>query len=506
LTLPVVLTVQDLLEAETLQLSLIAGERGLRRGVQWTHVSELENPAIWLEGGELLITNGLGIPADADGQAQFIRALAERHAAGLAIGVRGPALHPEALATAEEQEFALLTVPLEVPFLSIARMVADANQNSAQRRLLTHVRIFDTLRPGEHPTDPQTIFARLEDISGYDLYLTSAVGAPLISGFRPPPAEVIEAIGGEDFAPDSSNPAVPGGFAVPVPIHQRPDTFVVALERDAANPAAGLGAVRHIATIAALQLAGLYHERETRRRRAAEALSRLFAGQLDAQSVEDVLEELDLSSADPIVVIAFRTEGRVGLDDEIHHRLCDRAIPHAMAVDGDTFVVLPARDNRLDEVVAGLDVHGGASRERLGLRNWAIARKEASWALEQALSRDAPPGVRPFPSSDSTVHWLPSDIATLQSLVDENLESLITYDATHSSELVHSLKVYFEHDRKLTAAADELFIHKHTLTYRLRRVEQISGRSLSRLSDVVQLWLALQAHEIVGSGPAEPAR
>jgi purine catabolism regulator len=497
------MTIRDLVETPHLQLRAIAGEGGLDRLVSWTHVSELEDPAPWLDGGELLMTNGLGLPKTGKEQARLVERLDDRHVAGLGIGVRGPELRREMLATADARSFPLLHIPVELPFLSIARMVADANQNSAQQRLLTHVRIFDTLRLADHARGPQDIFLRLEEISGYSLYLISVVGAPLISGFRRPPAHVLEALGGEQFAPNPASPAVPGGYAVPVPLEARPGTFLVALEReDDGAPPAGLGAVRHIATIASLELTQLYYEREAERRRGAESLAKLFAGRIETASAEDALRESGLDPGAALVVVALRgAEDPAALhDDEVHHRLCDLEVPHLLLVDGDLFAVLPAEPDVLGEVIAGLALRAGVSRERVGVHGSAVARKEAVWALERCFSHDDGEGpIRRFPRADTTSHWLPTDIGTLESLVQEILAPIIAYDAERNTSMLESLKVYFEHDRRLGTAAAELHVHKHTLSYRLGRIEEITGRDLSRMADLVQLWLALQAYEVVGA-------
>lgn len=489
------ITIRDLFETQHLRLQSISGAEGLDRKVSWTHVSELEDPAPWLEGGELLMTNGLGFPADAARQVELLERLDERGVAGMAIGVRAPELTPELKAAADARAFPLLRVPLEVPFLSIARMVADANQHGAQQRLLTHVRIFDTLRPDGSGTRPEDIFRRLEDISGYSLYLISVVGAPLISGFRRAPDEVVEALGGVDFEPTSANPAVPGGYAVPVPLEQRGGTFLVALEREGKTPA-GLGAVRHMATIAALELSKIYHERETERRQGAEVLTKLFAGALDPGSAAAAVTERGIDPTEPLVVVAIRSETDDLHDDEVQHRLSDAGQPHLMLTDRDLFLILPANAD-LDEVVAQLPLRAGISRERAGLQSWSVARKEAIWAIERLGDDPAGDRVRRFSSAASSVHWLPPDINTLQSVVDEILSPIIEYDLEHKGSMLESLQVFFRHNRRLQTAAAELHVHKHTLSYRLNRVEQITGRDLGNMADLVPLWLALQAYEVV---------
>ena len=55
------LTVRDIAALPGLALELAAGADGLGNAIRWVHVSELADPTPWLEGGELLITTGLGI-------------------------------------------------------------------------------------------------------------------------------------------------------------------------------------------------------------------------------------------------------------------------------------------------------------------------------------------------------------------------------------------------------------------------------------------------------------
>ena len=45
-------------------------------------------------------------------------------------------------------------------------------------------------------------------------------------------------------------------------------------------------------------------------------------------------------------------------------------------------------------------------------------------------------------------------------------------------------------------SAAELFVHRHTLRYRMRKVEELTGRDLSSSFDRMEFWLALRAREL----------
>jgi PucR family transcriptional regulator, purine catabolism regulatory protein len=489
------ITVRQLAETAHLKMEVVAGVDGLDRLVEWTHVSELEDPARWLDGGELLITNGMGLSEQGAAQALLVEQLHDKRAAGLAVGIRGPEPGPEMLAAADRLGFPLLRVPKSVPFLAIARLVADSNEDTARRRLTTHLRIFDTL--GAETDNPARLFHQLEDIAGYRLNLVSSNGRPLLPGMAEPEAAALEMLSAGLPKEQRETPAVKGGFVVPVPVGHRTAAFLVAEEKDKATPA-GLGAVRHIATLAALELAKLYRDRESSRRQGLETLTKLLTGTIDASSAVERLRDAGFEPGEEFVIAAMRGSGEEIDDEEIHHRLCDLAAPHFLLRErDDLYVAAPDEVGLFESAVDGLDIDVGVSQPFVD--DWALARKESVWALERSrMSSDEGGMIVRFSESESVVHWLPADVNALEELVNRILGPIIRYDEEHvSGMMLESLSVYFANDRRLQVSAAKLNVHKHTLAYRLRRIEEITGRDLTQLSDTVQLWLALRGHDII---------
>jgi purine catabolism regulator len=403
---------------------------------------------------------------------------------------------------ADHRRMPVFRVPLRTPFVPIVRIVAAANQDLAHRRLLTSLRIFDTLAPRAEPLSPGDRFRLIEGISGYRLHLVTAAGASLVDGFAPAPTHVTASL--RDFPADgrSGRPAIPGGHAAPVWVRDRLAGFVVALEQEGATPA-GLGVLRTVVTIAGLELTDLYREREVMRRKGSELLARLFAGQRDGLVLTEALEVNQLRRGVPVVVAAVEAgddgDPTPALDDELHHRLADAGIGHLLLVEGRrVFVVLPATYDGLDRAAEELGVRIGVSAEHADVTACPIARKEAVWAVLQ-LPRDAP-GTARFRAGAESMHWLPADLPALERLVELVLGPLIRHDAEHGASLVRSLTVFFAHDRRLKDAAEQLFVHKHTLAYRLKRIEGITGRDLAKVEHQSQLWLALQALDVVSGG------
>ena len=77
------LTVQGLVEE--MGLDLVAGREGAGAPIRWVHASELPDPTPWLSGGELILTTGIGLPADDAGLRAFVAELAEVGVVGLFV-------------------------------------------------------------------------------------------------------------------------------------------------------------------------------------------------------------------------------------------------------------------------------------------------------------------------------------------------------------------------------------------------------------------------------------
>jgi len=72
------------------------------------------------------------------------------------------------------------------------------------------------------------------------------------------------------------------------------------------------------------------------------------------------------------------------------------------------------------------------------------------------------------------------------------LAPLLDYDREHGTELVRTLRVFLDCSGSWTKAADAMFVHVNSLRYRIRRVEELTGRDLGSLRDQAALLLALR--------------
>jgi purine catabolism regulator len=90
----------------------------------------------------------------------------------------------------------------------------------------------------------------------------------------------------------------------------------------------------------------------------------------------------------------------------------------------------------------------------------------------------------------------------LRAFADALLAPLEAYDAGHDGELLASLQAFLQHNARWETAAAELYIHRHTLRYRMRKVEELTGRDLSSSFDRMEFWLALRARDLLATPEA----
>ncbi|KUL28347.1 PucR family transcriptional regulator [Streptomyces regalis] len=119
------LTLREVLALDPVRAAgpeLLAGESALDRPVRWVHSSEVYEGANFLDGGELLLTNGFGLTdADEEVRRRYVRELAARDAAGLAVEVGRSLRHMPAEVTDEARRVGLPLLALHrvVPFVRI---------------------------------------------------------------------------------------------------------------------------------------------------------------------------------------------------------------------------------------------------------------------------------------------------------------------------------------------------------------------------------------------------
>ena len=85
----------------------------------------------------------------------------------------------------------------------------------------------------------------------------------------------------------------------------------------------------------------------------------------------------------------------------------------------------------------------------------------------------------------------------VRSFYEDTVAPLVRYDEGYGSELVATLETFLEHNGATGAAASALYVHRHTIAYRLERVKELTGLDPALSEDRERLGLGLKAYRIL---------
>ncbi|WP_432247630.1 PucR family transcriptional regulator [Streptomyces sanyensis] len=512
-------TLASLVQHSALKLAVRAGQDRLDTPVRWAHVSELADPVPYMEGGELLLVTAMNLDAeDREAMRRYVRRLVGAGVVGLgfAVGVFYEDV-PEALVEAAEAEgLPLLAVPRRTPFLAIAKAVSAAIAAETYRAVTAGFEAQREMTRAALTEGPDGIVARLAaHIDGwaalYDASGAVVAAAPDWAARRAgryagdvarlrertaPASAVVGADAGEDRVELQSlgtGRRVRGALAV--------------------GTAAPLGTAERYAVHSAVALLTLATAR-SRTLQAAEqrlgtaVLRMLLAGQSEhARAVAGDLYG-GLLDAPFRLLLAEPAGDPSGREPGRPPAVFAEAVEAAAARAGEAVLAVPDLDDRMvvlapdgGEVVAHCaEVYGDRDAEEAdavvglsapaGPSTAAAAYRQAEQALSVARRRGRALVEHEELAAGSIVSLLADD--AVRAFADGTLRALREHDATGRGDLVASLRAWLAHHGQWDAAAADLGVHRHTLRYRMRRVEEILGRSLDDPDVRMELWLALK--------------
>jgi len=71
------------------------------------------------------------------------------------------------------------------------------------------------------------------------------------------------------------------------------------------------------------------------------------------------------------------------------------------------------------------------------------------------------------------------------------LQPIRDYDTRHQTELERTMTTYFACGENVKIASERLYVHRHTVFYRLRQIAEITGLSFESAHDQLHLRLAV---------------
>lgn len=497
------MTINDIVKNPHLKTSVIAGADGINNTVTWAHSCELKDPTPWLTGGELIMTNGLAIPPDEKGQIEYLLLLVHAGASGIAIshGLHAPTLTDGLLLTANKNGFPILLTDYEVPWIFFSQTIAASNSNQEYTQVTQTLRIYDIVRKFIGNTPPAIFIEELEEIIKSNLYVMDTNSKRLIlSDDEENIFHHFEEIISYNM-PSSIQRTIQDDYTIiKVPIVSTRPALLLVISESINTPNNLI--LRHIATIMGLILEKDTVIYERQRRVGAELMLQMIEDEITEEIAATLLAEHNLAN-ESLYIIACSIPEALRKEAWLHYILYDQNIPHLLVYQENALLILTPMVSEVIDILHNevpRQVYLGISEVIDQFSRAPDAYQEALWALRSAKmnnndtvyykSKELP--ISPF---------LPQNRLEAQQIVNNILGELLQYDKSRDTQLIETLYVYLRENRSWKITANKLHIHKQTLVYRIKRIEEISGVSLDNISDISRLWLALQTANMLGVLP-----
>lgn len=459
-----VLTVGDLTTTASLDTRVLGGAAGLSRKVLWAHSCEMDDPWRWLGPDELLMTVGLCVPEEPARQRQFISALDDAGLAGIAIGLNdiAPAISPDMIDEANKRGFPLLETGRDTPFASIGRTVAAATTTEQTFQVLKLSKLYHLATFAE--SDPRTLLRDLQGLLGVGLSVVdNSTGFVIVDG-------------GELRSLDSHEDSPVRSFALPT-------DRGISLEVTE-FPGEELDSFIQVHLLQVVDIAVSRVLRSVRRRveRNSLALQELLNSHLPP-GLDAVLGQSTLSAGFQLVAVSGHEDERVG------RSIAMAELPALATLHrGIMFIFAPLGSlEPVQALLAKLSIQAAASSTFTDYRDTHFAAIQAAKTL--ASARGTNQMWNDF--EGVSISLLTRSRKEASEIVPQVLGDLAR-DDLKSAALRETLFCFIRNDRRWIATAQELNIHRQTLSYRLLKIKEITGRDVSSSADLSAFWIAYQ--------------
>jgi hypothetical protein len=537
--------VRELLDVPDLGLRLLTDVMGMDRTIGHVYTTDLPDPSRYLTPGDLVLTGLIWCraPGDAD---RFVSALVRAGVSALGAGEALGAVPAEVIQACGRHGIPLLAVPAETSFAAVADEVGrrlSGDRATAMTRVLGRRRLL--LSAVAEGAGLDAMFRLMSRELGAECWLLTGLGRVVggTGASLPRPlalrlaCEYLKA-GRLPAATEVSVPEAGAGKYSLFGVGGEPritSWFLACAGREQDWPHELRESVAELAADVALERARLDAAR-TGDRKLAEAIVTMLAsgGGEGAAPVEiaSLMRAAGLPPDSRYLVAAVAAEADRVTGPNADHWRCDLAgeliVPLAegtlVAPLGDEVVVLVPSprdtgaiggDDITDDTASAAHrfaasiraaqpvVESDRSRVRLtaGVSGPAESVTALPGALHEARSARRLAALRgtaaisvvtsdEVASHELLMATVPASV--LRSFRERLLGPLQAYDARHRAELLPTLREFLACSGSWNACAAKMYVHVNTVRYRIRRIEELTGRDLSCLDDQVDFFLALR--------------
>lgn len=546
--------VSDILNLPIFQdIELVAGRGGLNREVFWAHVVDLPDAVDWMRPGDLLLSTGSAWIDDAQWQKEFIRAAYEKDLAGLVVATgRFIDEVPQSMRDAAERwDIPIFASPFRIPFVEVIEGVGRAitqeqaevlRRSEAIHRALTEAalhaqsltdllqvlagligkeaaienverKLLARVRPGDESTFPGPR-GRTEPVA--DGANPQKVGIKLPSDW--------ETLSHPVRITAKTEPDVEGCILCPIRVGDEIHGFLWVFEGEDALSDLDIRAAEHGATVAALHL--LRHQAVSRVNLTIQStfLDTLLSGDRESSHLREQAQWLgfNLNKSYALGIAVLLREDRAStfwpLKSAAEYHMRERVgytIRTWLTHMGQSALITNSMNQVLFPVAVDSPAMMGQMVESLWKRftnqpgqKVLLAFGSVKYGSEgiRESFREARITASLVSPKARAIRYEDYRLAQLLSLIpgDElaewSAQSLKAVATSNSPEpFLETLSALVDNGFNQNKTAEALVIHKNTLRYRLRRIEELLGRNINDIMLQHELVMAHLARKVLAA-------
>jgi hypothetical protein len=524
--------VRDLLDVPGLGLRLLTDVTGMDRAIQHVYTTDLPDPGRYITQGDLVLTGMIWCraPGDAD---RFVRALARAGASVLGAGEALGEVPTDVIDACGRHGVTLLAVPAETSFAAVidevGRRLSGDRATAMTRVLGRRRRLLSVVAEGAGLDE---MFRLMGREIGAECWLLTGTGR-VVGGTGPALAQELALRLAAEYVKADRLPVVTRPMAEGEERYSLfgvggdpriTSWFLVCQGRESEWAHELRESVDELAADVLLERARLDAGRAGDRKLAEAVITRLSADASSPAEIASLMKAAELPPDGTYVVasLAVDADGRVGGPAVgVDRWRCDLA--EELAAPAGRFMLAPLGDEVVVLVPAGgtSAAHEFADRLRatlpvfeadrtrpkvsVGVSTPAEGVAALAGAMHEAGSARRLAALRTIGSAGGFISVVTSDEvashelllasvpgSVLRSFRERLLGPLVAYDEQHRAELLPTLREFLDCSGSWNACAAKMYVHVNTVRYRIRRIEELTGRDLSSLDDRVDFFLALR--------------
>jgi purine catabolism regulator len=499
------------------QMKLVGGHGGLHHIIKWVTIVEIIEDVTRLQEGEFLITTGYGLDTEKK-QGNFIAKLAQQKLSAVAIhtGFYMKQIPEEFIAAANAYDLPLIEIPRHMNFSEVTKALLGHIVNRQLQLIHDTQQIHRELtllalnNKGLNPL-VHTLAARLQaDVDVYDARQNRLEGNREQIAIFPFLDEM------EEKEKKVSMPLLLSDNQLlhPIATDQEHYGFLHIQKKTPLTEMDHL-IIEQASTVCAIEFLKQKAVDEALLRLQEDVLDELLENsERDEAYLQKLAHKLGYHLSGTMVVMQLASSSDTSLRPLVQHWVQKQNKPALLREKQRTITLLLSIQHEKDvkkaaqSLIQEAQLHSadtlyiGMSRPFSGLKEIASHAREARETLQVAITTGE--RLLSYEQIGAYAPLLQMKAAgvALTSLYRPLLDPLIAYDQKHGSSLLDTLECYLQHNSNIKNTAAALFIHRHTLKYRLEQIAEKTQKDLQNAHVLTQLHLALMAYRLEHAEPA----